>query len=458
MPNGRLVQDRPRHPNPPKPVAVTPVPANTTASTITTAVTAKDETYSDPFAGLQMSPPASPPSSDGEGHGNKRSPKEKQQKGSTELALKLAGNQPKDKQHKKKTELAPKLAGSAPLPAHVETRTHTQSPSQPVPPTVKKKVSFPKNLNRGLGTGYTPPEDDKGVRFSTSLVRGEGTSYNENVRPDASNFSISRRQSQDAIGSQLIPNERLNDNVMGVGAASGDQTTATELDVTSESDDSFTDVVNPIRIVETPEPGPRPNEFDLGYHGHPIHHPGRHNHLAGTTISKRPFGSTRVKVRDNPDDCISEVGDVTPSHASLETPNKRHNSISGRDTNFGGFSTLKRRGTATAPTYNHRGHQLRPRSIDTGVLGTSLRRSWPEPIFIWKDATTTPMPGRQNPAFALRERSDSQKNIQTSSRPVIAKSWQQQSKRKYQSPSVVDDAIDGAVRDDPILKRTYRDV
>ena len=72
MPNGRLVHDRPRqHSNPPKPVTVTPVPANTTGSTITTAMTAKEETYSDPFAGLQMSPPASPPSSDGESHGDK---------------------------------------------------------------------------------------------------------------------------------------------------------------------------------------------------------------------------------------------------------------------------------------------------------------------------------------------------------------------------------------------------
>ena len=391
-------------------------------------------------------------------------PKEKQQKKSTELAPKLAGSQPKGKQQKKKTELAPKLAGSAPLPAHLETRTHTPSPSQPVALTVKKKVSFPKNLNRGYGMGYTPPEDDKGVRFSTSLVRGEGSSYNEhNVRPDASDVSmhgrrVSSRQSQDANGSQLIPKERLSDNAMKVGAASGDQTTATELDVTSESDDSFTDVVNPIKIFETPEPGPRPNEFDLGSHGHPSHHPGHYDHLAGTTISKRPFGSTRVKVRDSPDDYISDVGDVTPSYPSLETPNKRHHSISGRDTNFGGISTSKRRGTATAPTHNHRGHQLRSRSIDTGVLGTPLRRSWPEPIFIWKDTTTTSMPGRQNPAFALRERSESQKNIQISNRPVIAKSWQQQSKRKYQSPSVVDDAIDGAIRDDPILKRTYRDV
>ncbi|KAL8910387.1 MAG: hypothetical protein Q9171_004296 [Xanthocarpia ochracea] len=425
-------------------------------------MTAKEETYIDPFAGLQMSPPASPPSSDGEGHRDKL-PKEKQQKKSRELATKLAGKQPKDKQQKQKIELAPKLAGSAPLPAHVETRTYTPSPSQPVPPTVKKKVSFPKNLNRGHGTSYTPPEDDKGVRFSMSLVRGEGPNYNEqNVRPDASDVSmhgrrVSSQQSQDANGSQLIPKERLNDNVMEVGAASGDQTTATELDVTSESDDSFTDVVNPIKIVETPEPGPRPDEFDLGYHGHPSHH--RHqDHLAGTTILKRPFGSSRVKVRDSPDDCISEVGDVTPSHASLETQNKRHNSISGRDTYFGGFPTLKRRGTAKAPAHNHRGHQLRSPSIDTGVLGTSLRRSWPDPIFIWKDTTTTSMPGRQIPAFALRERSDSQKNIQTSSRPVIAKSWQQQSKRKYQSPSVVEDAIDGAVQDDPILKMTYRDV
>ncbi|KAL8923423.1 MAG: hypothetical protein Q9172_003120 [Xanthocarpia lactea] len=426
-------------------------------------MTAKEETYSDPFAGLQMSPPASPPSSDGEGHGDKQ-PGKQQKKKSTELTPKLAGNQPKDKQQKKKTELAPKLASSAPLPAHVETRTHTQSPSQPVPPTVNKKVSFPKNLNRGHGTGYAPPEDDKGVRFSTSLVRGEGPSYNEhNVRPDASDASmhgrqVSSQQSQDANGSQLVPKERLNDNAMEVGAASGDQTTSTELDVTSESDDSFTDIVNPVKIVDTPEPGPRPNGFDLGYHGHPSHHHGHHDHLAGTAISKRPFGSRRVKVRDSPDDCISEVGDVTPSHARLEIPNKRQDSISGRDTNFGGFSTLKRRGTATAPTHNHRGHQLRSRSIDTGVLGTSLRRSWPEPIFIWKDATTTSMPGRQNPAFALRERSDSQKNIQTSSRPVIAKSWQQQSKRKYQPPSVVDDTIDRAVGGDPILKRTYRDV
>ncbi|KAL8754132.1 MAG: hypothetical protein Q9199_004551 [Rusavskia elegans] len=407
-------------------------------------MTAKEETYSDPFAGLQTSPPSSPPSPDSKGP-TKDQPDKQQQK----------------------TGLASKQAESAPLPAKAKTSSttiHTRPPCQLAPSTLKKKVSFPDTLTRGRGSSYTPPEDDKAVRFLTSLVRGEGPSYNErNVKRDASTNGrrASSPQRLDSNVSQLTPDERMNDIAMETGDTSEDQATALAFDVESESDDSFTDVVSPIKAVEAvkTEPGPRRYECDPVYHRHPTYHSGHRGHAAGTTTSKRSSGSMQVKVSDSHGGYyVSEVLDDEPSHAGFDLSNKRRNSISGKHTSYSGLETPKRLGTATAPTYNRRGHRLRPSPIDTNILRQSSRRSWPEPVFVWKDTTTTSVLGRPNPNFALRERSESQKNIQASGRRIIAKSSQQQSGRKYQSPWVVDDVIDGAIPYDPTSKRTNRNV
>lgn len=353
------------------------------------------------------------------------------------------------------------------MPAKAKTSSttiHTQPPSQSAPSTLKKKVSFPDTLTRGRGTSYTPPEDDKAVRFSTSLVRGEGPSYNErNVKRDASTNGrrASPPQRLDSNVSQLTPDERLNDIAMEIGDTSDDQATSLAFDVESESGDSFTDVVSPIKAVEAvkTEPGPRRYECDPDYHRHLTYHSGHRVHSGGTTTSKRSSESKQVKVADSHGGYyVSDVLDDEPSPAGFDTSNKRRNSIPGKHTSYRGLETSKRLGTATAPTYNRRGHRLRPSPIDTSILRQSSCRSWPEPVFIWEDTTTTSVLGRPTPTFALRERSESQKNIQASVRPVIAKSSQQQSGHKYQSPWVVDDVIDGAVRYDPTSERTYRNV
>ncbi|KAL8659853.1 MAG: hypothetical protein Q9226_000218 [Calogaya cf. arnoldii] len=406
-------------------------------------MTAEEETYSDPFAALQTSPPSSSPPPESKDHTKTQAPKDKQQK-------------------KKKTEPGPKHAESAPLPK-VKTPTptiHTKTTSQPTPPSLKKKVSFPDTLTRGRGSSYTPLEDDKAVRFSTSLVRGEGPSYNERVvKRDASNLSTNDRrasspQRHDSDVSQSVLDERLNDIAAEVVDAPDDQPTATEFDIEFDSDDSFTDVVHPIKAVEAVETAPV-HGCDPVHHRHHDRHCGQRSHLPNTLTSKRSSGSIKARISDNHGSYMPEVVDNGLSSVGFGSRHKTSNSIPERDLSFSELDSSDRVGSATAPTYSRRGHRLRPSAVNTSILGRSSRRSWPEPIFIWKDTTTTSGLGGPNPSFALRERSESQRNIQASGRPVVAKSSRDQPGRKHQSSRVVDHVTDGTIRYDSTSKRTY---
>lgn len=349
---------------------------------------------------------------------------------------------PKDK--KKKNEQAPTQAPtqarSPPSPANIKgTSSHTQSSGQPVPPTLTKKVSFPQVLTRGRGMSYSPAEDEKAVRFSKSLVRGEGPTYNESiVRRDSSDASAPGRRVSPRRGTTIsinesVPIEQLRDTAMiNVGESDG-EAVMMDSDLDSESNASFTDVVVPLkRPVET-EPAPRRRSFDAQYH----------RPSAGKSTTRRIPGSMQVNVSGSRHDDRSEVDDKENYAAGFDAKLAKRGSRPWRPTSSGRLDTSQRKGTATVPTYNGRGNRLRANSDDEGMLGSLPRRRWPEPIFIWKDETGNSMPGHQNPLFALRERSDSQTNIQDVDRPNIGLiSSKQQFSRKYQPPSFVDIAVD----------------
>lgn len=349
-------------------------------------MTAHEETYSDPLAGIQASPTSTPPS-------KLPSPRRK--------------GQTKDQ------------------PAAIAT------------PSLKKKVSFPDNLTRGRGTSYTPPEDDKVVRFSTSPARGEGTSYNERtVERDSS-----------------IKGRRASNTYV-------DHASTMDFDAVTASDDSFTDVVTPIRLIEASKTEPRPQSRGL----RPVHQRqrtwsfGPQDRSAGTSAAQESSGSIRANFSDSHGGYMLDSRDHGPSHAKFDSSEKRRN-IPEQHTSFSGLGTSRQPGTASAPTYNRRGHRLLPDPIDTSVLHQSSRRSWPQPIFVLKDTTAiTSRLGRPKPAFALRERSESQNNIQVSGRPIVAKSSRQQFEQNNQSPWVDENTTDGEVRYDPNSKKAYLNV
>ncbi|KAL8783292.1 MAG: hypothetical protein Q9213_004726 [Squamulea squamosa] len=350
----------------------------------------------------------------------------------------------RDKQQKK-VEPAAKQAASTPLPAHVKTpkpTAHTQSPSQPTPPNLTKKVGFPKNLTRDRGSSYSPPGNDKAVRFSTHLVRGEGSDYSDhNIDRDGSDVvshchRVSPQQTPKSTIRNSTPSKQVKHNSMEINGRSKHLADAMDIDVRSESDDSFTDHVDVINIVKTE---PEPKGFDPEYD----------RRLTDITTSRKSPESMCANVSDSSGGFILGSSDNRSYSAHNGTPQKRRNSLPRRDMIFRRNESLNRKGTPTAPTYNRRGHRLRSNPTDNDVLGHSSRRSWPEPIFVWKDRTRTTVLGRQDPAFALREKSDSQNNIQSSGRPVSTKSSRQQSERKYQSPSVIDDTADEASDYDP---------
>ena len=369
------------HPNANRMTATANPPAKTPMT-----MTAHEETYSDPLAGVQASPASTTPSK----------PPSTQRKGQTK-------NQP----------------------AAIAT------------PSLKKRVSFPETLTRGRGISYTPPEDDKVVRFSTSLVRGESTSCNEgNVERDS---SIKGRRASNAYVDHASP---------------------MDIDAATASDDSFTDVVNPIRFIEGSKTEPRPHTS--GFRS--VHQRQRtwsfdpQDRSAGASAAQEFSGSIRVNFSDSHGGYMLDSRDDGASYAKFVSSKKRRN-IPEQHTSFSGLGTSKQPSKASAPTYNRRGHKLRPDPIDMSVLHQSSRRSWPQPIFVLKDTrATTSRLGRPKPAFALRERSESQNNIQVSGRPIVAESSCHQFEQNNQSPWVDENTIDGEVRCDPNSKKTYRSV
>ncbi|KAL8769409.1 MAG: hypothetical protein Q9209_004637 [Squamulea sp. 1 TL-2023] len=459
--DGRLVEERPhQQPNPPKPIPTASVPTNTAASTNIIAATAK-KTYSDPFAGLQSSPPSSPPSSSGQNNTKKQPVGPCKPRSPSQLTDDV---EQRDKEQKK-AEPAAKQAAFASFPTHVKkpkTTTHPQSPSQPAPPNLTKKVSFPDSLTRGRGTSYSPPGNDKAVRFSTSLVRGEGSDYSDrDIDRDKSvalshGLRVSPQQRPKSTIGHSTSNQQVNENTMEISEESEHQADVMDIDIRSESDQSFTDLVDVINVVKT-ESEPQQRRSGPGYDPRSNRDFG-HRHITDTPTWNKPLETMRAKLSDSDGGFIAGSGDDQSYPAHSRTPHKRRSSLPRRDTIFGTYESSIRKGTPIAPTYNCRGHRLRSNPSDNNLLGYSLHRSWPEPIFVWKDRTRTPVLGHPDPAFALREKSDSQNNVQSSGRSVSTKSSRQQSKRKYQSPSVIDDTVNKASHYNPIRKKTYHDI
>ncbi|KAL8726489.1 MAG: hypothetical protein Q9166_006684 [cf. Caloplaca sp. 2 TL-2023] len=329
----------------------------------------------------------------------------------------------KDKQ-KKKTALLPTNVKAA------TTTTSTPPPSQHALPTLTKKVSFPNNLTRGRGRSYTPPEDETVVRFSTSLVRGEGTGYNDrSVKCDTSDIPASRRRASPQPTTSLsvhqsISTKNSNDIAIDTRGRLDAQAATAEFDIASESDESFTDLVSPIKVFVSTEPELRRYTFGAGHHCHLDHRSDRHGtghrhrRPARKAVSQGPSESMQGNVSGSRGGYLIDNNSIA---AGFDTTSARRNSISGRYTSFDRADISKRSGTATVPTYNRLGHRLRSNSVDASMLGQSSRPSWPEPLFIIKDSTAATAPGRPNPAFALRKRSNSQNNVQGFSRPSIAK-------------------------------------
>ncbi|KAL8999040.1 MAG: hypothetical protein Q9169_002038 [Polycauliona sp. 2 TL-2023] len=347
--------------------------------------------------------------------------------------------QDKQQQPKKKnmTEPAPNQTGSAPLPAKAKTPSNAlkeKAPTQSAAPALRKKVSFPDNLTRGRGTSYSPP-NDKVVRFSHSLLHGKEPSHSEgNTKRDPPGASsdanrTTQIQEDDSNVRQSALDKQINHMAKVTKDTAAEQATATESDVDLESDDSFTDLVSPIEVSETLEAGPRPHRCGLDpvRLRHPTHQFGHRDNPIGPTTSKRSSGSTQVQASGSGGGSRSDLADGEPSSEGFEFSSRKHNNIPERHVGFDELEPSKRLGTATAPTYNHRGHRLRSNPTHASILRHSLRRSWPEPLFIFKDTTaTTPRPDRPMPTFALRERSESQNNIRASGKSrVNAKSMQE---------------------------------
>lgn len=310
-----------------------------------------------------------------------------------------------------------------PVSPHPRGQTKDQ-PAGIATPSLKKKVSFPDTLTRGRGTSYTPPEDDKNVRFSTSLVRGQGPSYNERyVERDSS--------------------------IKGCRASNAyeDRAATMGFDTESASDDSFTDVVRPINMVKASKTEPRPQSSRprLVHQHQPTWSLGSQDRSVGTSAAQELLGSIQANFSDSHE----------ATRAKFDSSKKRRNI----PTSFSGLGTSTQPGTASAPIYNRQSLKLRPNPIDASIVHQSSCRSWPQPIFVFEDTTaTTSRLSRPKPAFALRERSESQNNIQVAGWPVVAKSSLQRFEQNCQLPSVDENTIDGEVRYDPDRKKIYRDV
>lgn len=324
-----------------------------------------------------------------------------------------------------------------PLPAS-HTIDPVQTPSQREPRTRERRVSFPDQLTRGPGRSYSPSSSsDKAVRFAPSLVRGEGSGYSD-LSPRASEvFPFTRKAKspakQSKSSSQVTPHRATSSSVsqqvatpksrrvkMGDKEPSSSHDEEVHFDIASDSDDSFTDVIVPAKPVK--------------YVGsHRRNASPRQRYLPAPTTASPRFSSLMVGAfRTGQRGNQSEVGDHESYIDMVTTENTRRNGLSKRRT--------------------------RTSDIDSHVLDTSTRHSWPQPVFVCKGRTPPAIPSRQSPVFVLRDRSKSKANVDASNKRATGGSTSKHPKWRYQPPSVVDDEIDDGVYWDPVRKMTNRDI
>lgn len=360
-----------------------------------------------------------------------------------------------NEQEKKQAEPAPKQIQSVPLPATHKSNP-ASAPTQRVSQTVKKAVSFSDKLTRGPGRSYTPTADEKAVRFAATLVRGEGSEYGDlsprksEVYPfDHSTASTVERlhnygcqspccASKSSLG-KSVSTKALQSVNMGLSNPSETRNKQTESDMESDSDDSFTDIVTPSVLAEE-------NSLQRRVAGS-----GYHRQSEGATSSTRASRSTQGQFSDGQSGFLSDFSEDESYIAAVTTENTRRNSLSEGPANLSGLNARMRGYTATAPTLNHYRYRLRANSLGSSVFDQPTRRSWPQPVFVWRGKNPPTVFGRPSPVFALR-------NTSNSGKPVTTTSTKQQAKRRYQSPSVIDDEVDDAVYVNTANRMTCRDV
>ncbi|KAI4175565.1 MAG: hypothetical protein LQ343_001556 [Gyalolechia ehrenbergii] len=460
-PNG-LVQERllPARPIPANQTSSiqTSVPANQVSSSKPPTAT-KDASYTDPFAELSLSSVSTSDGNDRSANANVQSKAKVPVKQQAAKKSQPATPSVQVKEQEKEAEPAPKPNKSVPLPVTYKSNSASVTDRR-VPQTLKKAVSFSDHLNRGPGRSYTPPVDEKAVRFAPALVRGQGSGYSDLSPRESEAYPFDRsttytiglsedpspkpphRDSKPTLGKSASTKHSQSAN-MCVKDRSETRNRQVDFDIASDSDDSFTDLVIPIARTDV-NASPRPDP-DLKYYRHSS------SISSSKNISSAFSRSLHGKFSSGQYGLQSEVGDDDSYIAAATTENTRRNSLSEASANQGKFDRHVWMGTATAPVFDRYGHRLRTNSVGSSIFDQSIRRSWPQPVFVWRGKNPPSVPGRQNPVFALR-------NDSNSGEPVTAMSTKQQAKRRHQPPSVVDDELDHAVYVNPQSKITYRDV
>ncbi|KAL8943701.1 MAG: hypothetical protein Q9216_000900 [Gyalolechia sp. 2 TL-2023] len=362
-------------------------------------------------------------------------------------------------QGKKEAEPTPRPSKPTPLsathksnPASITNRRTTQ--------TLKKAVSFSDHLNRGPDRGYTPPADEKAARFAPALVRGEGSEYSD-LSPSEPTASPFDRRAANTIGQSEDPSQKpphcaskptagksaSTKQPQSINMAAKDrserQNSQVDFDIASDSDDSFTDLVHPATLTD--DNPPQRGHADLKHHRHssrmssPMENSNKVSNLMPGKLSSSYYGLK------------SEVGDDESYIAAATTENTRRNSLSEVSANHSTVNSRAWKDTKTAPVSHHCGRRLLNKSIGSAMFDHTMRRTRPQPVFVWRGKTSSSVPGRQNQVFALG-------NDSNPGQPPTVSLTKQQAKRQYQPPSVVDDELDDAIYVNPKNKKTCRDV
>ncbi|KAL8691031.1 MAG: hypothetical protein Q9218_003653 [Villophora microphyllina] len=507
LPNGRLVQERPRTARakpPPTPAAPRPV-ATEEVSRPAVPIPAKKEksrqSYVDPFAGRPVSPSSSSSdsSSDGGTHESKWRGKPKPN----------APVKQRDKAQKK-VKPAPLQIQSTPSSSttSIDADLRAKPLRQDELPRLKKKVSFPPRLTRGKDRSYTPPpseekevrfsedtnssSEEKSVRFSDELIRGKGPEYSDltprksekypfitaafdsrkghrQVSPPAPlKPSIAKPEASKSVKKANEPAKKASEATkksteptkkatMGIKKHGKVRKEPQEFDILSDSDDSFTDATT--LAAPTIE-----NE-----------HPRR---ASATVPRRRPVAmptSSSVPLKYIPGrgwvqwtETQSEIGTIDSYVDYVTTQNTKRNEVSERNPGLERIELERRNGAAPIPEYNRYGHRIRSNTVNTNMYDPSMNSRWPPPVFVMRGRNNATVPGHPPPVFVLGERSNSRRNSAatnqptttgpTTRQPASTKWMRQQSRRTHQPPSVIDADVDTNIYYDPHRNMTYRDV
>ncbi|KAI4155297.1 MAG: hypothetical protein LQ341_000209 [Variospora aurantia] len=328
----------------------------------------------------------------------------------------------------KQTESNERQHKTASIPT-LSTVNPVQTPNPHAPRTLNRAVEFSTQLTCGPGRSYTPPSsDEQTVRFAPSLIRGRGSSYSDPNPRKIDVFPFERSSTGSAkqpkitshVNFHHTPRSSISQPLSAMTAQHIYPTDRLSIkgkqivfDTASDSDDSFTDVVLPTKPVRGS--GSHRRKATPRY----LHQPTVTPALMEATVAGGQNGQQ------------FEVGDYESYVDAATTENTRRN------------TTMNRR-TDTS-------------SIVSGDLENSLRRSWPQPVFVFKGKNLPNRPVSQSPVFVVRDRSNSKGNADAFGNHSKAASMAKRPKWWYQPPSVTDADLDDAVYWDPARDLTTRD-